>query len=175
MSNGHPNVAAVRLPPPFEVVFTVNSFRNLLVSGARQSHVTGVTITMPAPNPARCYLYPGSGGGAPSIRVLRPGAALRFRVVGSDDEPYLAVGVTFTSLANRKSPFAVACETGSGRPVGTPFGNLELVNRELFFADSLPGAAASPQTFTAYKFSVLIQRVSDGALGLIDPEVENEN
>jgi hypothetical protein len=127
------------------------------------------------PDVTRCYLQPAPGGGTPSIRVRRPGTALCFKVFDTYGTAYLAVGVTFTSLADRSSPFAVACETGPGRPVGTPFGGLKLDDGELQFVDYLPGIAAEPQAFTPYKFSILIQRVSDGALGLIDPEVENEN
>jgi hypothetical protein len=157
------------------VVFTVNTFRDLLGPGARRAVLCDFALAMPAPDPARCYLYLAPRASVPSIRVRCPGAELRFRVVGADDTPYLAVGVTFTLVADRSSPVAVPCETREGRPVGTPFGRLALLDRELFFTDSLSKVAASPQTFTPYKFSILIQRVSDGALGLIDPEVENEN
>jgi hypothetical protein len=178
MSNGHPNVAAIRVPPvvrdplPYEVVFTVTAFQNLIGLRGNRPAETAFTMSMPSPDLKRCYLYPDPNCGPLSIRVLCPGAALRFRVVGADGEAYMAVGVTFT---NQTTTRAVACETGSGHPGNTPFGMLELVNSELFFADSLPGAAAKPQAFTFYKFSVLIQRVSNGALGLIDPGVENEN
>jgi hypothetical protein len=116
------------------------------------------------------------------IRVQTPGAHLRFRVMvpfEPDENPlegYLPVGVSFARVDDLV-PRAVALSS----PVqpGSPFSRLEIRQSLLQFT-AIPQHGLKDQngnwvSHITYKFNIFIQRMKDGAIGVIDPYEENDN
>ena len=83
------------------------------------------------------------------------------------------------------TPAAVLWGVGSKSVPGFPFSVVGLQQGVLEIEDlptmNLQGLASDGKVqvpkpdFITYKFSVIIQRLRDGAIGIIDPYIENEN
>ncbi|MBI5690024.1 MAG: hypothetical protein HZC55_07965, partial [Verrucomicrobia bacterium] len=156
-----------------DVTFTLTEVTDLGVCHGQSVFRTDYTMDLDPAGAAVCQLVPPD-----KIRVFRPGVILRFSVVRFRGSAYLPIGIAFSQVITPARSRAVPCETGPVRTQVSPFGNLIISGGVLEITDQLPPArkrsSANP-TFTEYRFSLLLQRGSDGALGLIDPVVENEN
>jgi hypothetical protein len=121
-----------------------------------------VAHTMTAPNPPPNVSLNPNGT---RLHVRAPGATLPFTIEPAEYRP---VGITFRQ---GNAPVLV---DGSG----SPFRHMRLdpgvnaIEIEDTFAPPPRGAKPVPKR---YKFSVLVQRVRDNVVGVIDPDVENEN
>jgi hypothetical protein len=109
----------------------------------------------------------------PVIHVGYPGAILRFQVAG-DGGPYWPVGLAFVRV-NVPSPTAVLWGIGPWTIPGSPFTAVRFENGVLDVSDVIASPPTDPASPKLFKFSLFIQRLSDGAIGIIDPYLENEN
>ena len=112
-----------------------------------------------------------------TIRVSQPGAILQFTVKGPGDT-YEPIGITF-----ERSDSEDFKEVPVDKPE-SPFSELKVdatalqfKNVPLYGQEGMSGGKkqATRPTHITYKFSLHIKRASDGAVGIIDPYVENEN
>jgi hypothetical protein len=170
-----------------EVVLTVTKFRDVLQGPFKEGTCSEHQIAVPAKTQS-VFLHTGyyqeNKKEMRTIRVDLPGAVLRFTVAKNmqDKEDYRPIGITF-ARADKTQPSAVYCIAGTQTAPNSPF-RLTGVNRSwLEVEDTIvpgqqgldnKGETVTP-THITYKFSVIIQRHSDGAIGIIDPYVENEN
>lgn len=120
-----------------------------------------------------------------TVHVPLPGAILRFEITGElgQTNAYRPVGIAFRR-ADDTPPAAVAWSTGEHPLPLRPFSAFELNGHYVQITDipqrrvmSLdPEYSKKPwPRWITYKFSIFIQRDSDGAIGIIDPYIENEN
>jgi hypothetical protein len=131
-----------------------------------------------------------------TVHVPSPGAILRFEITGEleNTDSYRPVGIAF-ERADGTGARAVEWSTGEHPLPLRPFSAFELNGHYLQITDiprrrvltSDRGWLASDECVTTgerkpdqppwitYKFSIFIQQRSDGAIGIIDPYIENEN
>ena len=167
-----------------DITLTVTRFRNLLEPAAGSAPLTDFIMTGPEEGNGRLkmgdYQKGAPAGARYTLRVQRPGVVLRFTIAArADGERYLPVGIAF-ERGDGTAPTAVPVVTGNHGKTDTPFSDLEIKGATIQVLDRpLGGVPAKGETTpprrVTYKFSVFIQRQSDGALGLIDPWIENEN
>lgn len=145
---------------PAEVVITVTEFRPVLSPELRGARDTDYTMKMKRPHP-RVSLKDDT------LVVKAPGAAVRLTIAApaKDKIKYYPAGITFVREDSEKLDEA--------RRLGRP----DLLQRRividgqtLTFSDRFKKGAGN----VLYKFSVIIQRGSDGAIGIIDPGIEND-
>jgi hypothetical protein len=180
-------------PAKFDVTLTVTQFRDVLASTSGGSSPTDHLIAIANENPNLCFLRNGTyarGTEKTTIRVQKDpnvpsgsnvrtdaSVVLQFKIDANDGESYMPIGIAFRR-ADKSSPAAVECTTDRALATDTPFSGLNIAGDVLTVTNS-PLRKASPNvssdTHTTYKFSVIIQRKSDGAIGILDPEIENEN
>ena len=119
-------------------------------------------------------------GPATTIRVDCERAEITITITG---KRFVPVGIAFRR-ADDYEPGAIACRTG-GRANPSPFSQLQIEEHELVFTDEPLGAIKGkwsgwntggnlPHHIT-YQFIVFVQDLVTGKVGIIDPEVENEN
>lgn len=177
----NPQAAGPNLPLA-EVVLTVTKFRDVLKGPLKEGRCSEHQIAVQA-GATSVFLHPGlydkNHNEMRTIRVGLPGAILRFTI--QNKKVYHPIGLAF-ERADGTTPMAVPCSTDALPVPGTPFGVFQLSGATLQIADiPLMGVKTSakgglnPPPFVTYKFSVIIQRRSDGAIGIIDPYVENQN
>ena len=102
------------------------------------------------------------------IYVKRPGALLRFTIAsaGADKKQYFPVGVAFV----REGDDNTSDEHRLGH-LNFPQAHTRLDGRTVVVNDSYKAEARRVR----HKFSVVIQRGSDGRIGVIDPGIIHEN
>ncbi|MBI4624529.1 MAG: hypothetical protein HY736_15095 [Verrucomicrobia bacterium] len=168
--------------PFVDVAFTVTNFRNVLAASPNGAPLTDHAMTVVSPDPKKVFLHRGMYAKSPlptTIRVMAPGAVLKFTFVGPG-EIYHPVGISF-ERADGTVPTAVLWDSYPAASLTTPFTGLAITGATLQFtvtplrglATTAPGP--NPPPYVTYKFSVSIQRQSDQVIGIIDPEIENEN
>lgn len=167
-----------------DVTLTVTRFQSLLESAGTNAPLSDFEMSGPEDGNGRLKVGDYQKGSPPgarhTLRVQRPGVLLRFTIApGSDGERYHPVGISF-ERADRTAPVAVPWTTGAHSPAGSPFSGLTIEGATIQVIDrplgGVPAAGeANPPRRVTYKFSVFVQRERDGALGLIDPGIENEN
>lgn len=167
-----------------DVTLTVTRFQSVL-DATGGSALTDFTMSGPEEGNARLKVGDFQKSSPPgmrhTLRVQRPGVVFRLTVAadGADGESYLPVGISF-ERADQTEPVALSCTTETRNKSDSPFSGLEINGSTVQFIDRplsnvrAKGEEAPPRRVT-YKFSVFIQRQRDGALGLIDPWIENEN
>lgn len=151
--------ATSRTNSPAEVVITVTEFRPVLapeLSGARD---TGYTMKLKRPHP-RVSLNDDT------LVVKAPGAVIRLTIAAKDKIKYYPAGITFVR------------EDSDGLSESLRLGRPDLLQRKividgqtLTFTDRFKKGTEN----VLYKFSVILQRGTDGAIGIIDPGIENDN
>jgi hypothetical protein len=177
-------------PTTFDVTLTVTQFRTVTqdpLTSSGGGGLTDHTIAIANENPNLCFLHTGTyarGTEKTTIRVQKdrnaqthPNVVFQFKVTSSDGESYAPIGIAF-ARADKTSPAAVRCEMSSASAADTPFSGLNITNDVLTVVNSplrKGNSNVSTDTHTTYKFSVVIQRKKDGAIGILDPEIENEN
>ena len=147
--------APANRPYPAEVKLTVTRFIDVLAS---ESTGAGRGTT---------YLMKLTGR-HPLVYIKSPGATLRFTLAstGRDKETYFPVGITFVrqSKCNDSDEqrlgflnFAQSQTRPEGRTLSTTY------------------RYKNDERDIRYKFSLVVQRGSDGRIGLIDPAIEHDN
>ena len=167
-----------------DVTLTVTRFQNLLEPGAAAAPLCDFEMKGPDDGNGRLKVgdfQKGSPAGARhTLRVQRPGVMLRFTIEpGPEGERYLPVGISF-ERADRTLPMAVPWSSDARAPAGSPFSGLTIEGPTIRVLDQpiggvLANGEVTPPRRVTYKFSVFVQRQRDGALGVIDPGIENEN
>lgn len=99
------------------------------------------------------------------LRIKRKGATLLFKVTPDD---YCPVGIAFSMWGKRK---LTAGDQSRLRTLNFAQMKLHPDERTLQVTDHFKAIGRD----TRYKFSVIIMRVKDGAIGIIDPGVVNEH
>jgi hypothetical protein len=148
-------------PTPVAAPPTVTAQIQLKVAHFRSIGRGPTRHTMVLTNPSETVSQPTSN----LIRIGKGGAKLEFTIAPAEFRP---VGIMF-----RNSRTRATVPTGSKH---SPFRKLKLSGATLEITDAFPmpapGQTPSPKK---YKFSVLVQRVLDGRVGILDPEFENEH
>ena len=154
---------------PAEVVLDVTGFQDVLAPGLltvkkpvllknslRSGRGTTATMTMNG-----TYDHVWIDDTKPNTLVIqRPGATVRFTVT---PDGYYPVGIAFLLLAGVANPDD---EQRLGL-LNFDQSKIRRFGHVLYFTDVFLDKNADHR----YKFSVIIQRASDGALGIIDPEI----
>jgi hypothetical protein len=177
-------------PPPWDVLLTVSKFRNPVAGSGCAAALTDHDIAVGTPPGPEYLLHVGTFQKnlkvPQTLRVMCSGAVLRFIVEGpkGDPEKYQPIGIAF-ARADGTKPAAAPWIAGSRALMNSPFsvigfqpGVLEVENIPIKDLQGLTPAGkiqVPKPDFITYKFSVIIQRQSDGAIGIIDPYIENEN
>ncbi len=147
---------------PAEIQLTVTRFKTVLTSEAAPcSRDTGFAMKLLRPNP-------GVSVKGDVIYVSYPGAVLRFTIdsAAGDKNNYYPVGITFLRRGDSK--------VGEAQRLG--FLNfsppqIDPAKRSLAVAYRAKG----DEPGSRYKFSVVVQRGSDGSIGIIDPDIVHDN
>jgi hypothetical protein len=144
---------------PIEVVITVTQFKDVLATSDRKRD-TDFQMKMGKEDP-RAYV-----DGA-NLFIKPPGAPVRFSVDSApgDSENYYPVGITF--VREREHNTSDKQRLGLlNFPQNESRGDI----RSFLITDSYQDGAKSVR----YKFSVILQRGSDGIIGIIDPGIEHD-
>jgi hypothetical protein len=153
---------AVSTKEPAEITIKVTQFREVLAPEAsRAGRGTDYEMKMRKRHP-RVFIK------ADTIHIKTPGAVLRFTITSSpeDKEKYYPAGITFVREGLES--------TSDGQRLGKENflqRKIFLDGRTLTLTDSYKDEARGVR----YKFSVIIQRGSDGAIGIIDPGIEHDD
>jgi hypothetical protein len=156
------NNPAARTKNPAEIIITVIKFRDVLASEAsRAFRGTDYEMKMRRKHP-RVFIKDDV------IYVRSPGAIIRFTINSSaeDKEKYYPSGITFV----REGQDSTSDEQKLGKK--------NFLQRKIFLNGpllTLTDSYKDEARNIRYKFSVVIQRGSDGKIGIIDPGIEHDN
>jgi hypothetical protein len=153
--------AAALAPVPVEVIITVTRFKNVLAPDAsRKGPGTDYTMKLRAKHPLAFIK-------GDNLFIKRPGAAIRFTLASSRGKAtYYPVGITFV----REDEGSTSDVQRLGL-LNFPQGLIRPDGPALTITDSYRDEARCVR----FKFSVVIQRGSDGAVGIIDPGIVHED
>jgi len=145
---------------PVEVVIAVTKFVEVL--GTNTDKSCGIAYTMKLRRSDSRASIDGD-----NLRIRRPGAEIRFFIAAGpgDRDRYYPTGITFVREAESK---------GDKQRLGLynfPQNHTRAEGRSLWIRDVYRDGAKRVR----YKFSVLVQRGSDGKIGIIDPGIIHED
>lgn len=153
---------AARTKSPAEILITVTKFRDVLAGEAsRAFRGTDYEMKMQRKHPL-VYIKDDV------VYVRSPGATIRFTIdsCSEDKEKYYPSGITFV----REGKNSTTDEQKLGKK--------NFLQRKIFLNGkklTLTDSYKDEQLDVRFKFSVVIQRGSDGAIGVIDPVIEHDN
>jgi len=153
---------AAQAEGPAEVTITVTKFKDVLATAAsKTSRDTDYVMSMSKEHPG-VYLK------GDILFVKPPGATIRFTITSlpGDKESYFPVGIAFV----REGEKSTSDEQRLGI-LNFPQSETRMEVRSLSITDSYKDAVPGIR----YKFSVIVQRGSDGLIGIIDPGIEHED
>lgn len=154
---------------PAEVGLQVTAFKDVLADSKRRSLVkdalsdcrgTKASMTLREAHP----LVRIDDKEPNALRIKSPGATLRFTV---SPGAYYPVGVSFLLLAGVAKPDD---EERLGLLNFDP-SQIRRLGHVLYVTDIFK----DEEPYNRYKFSVMVQRASDGAIGIIDPDIIHES
>ena len=152
---------AARASIPAEIVITVTQFRAVLsAKEAGEVRDTGYEMKMKRPH-SRVSLKDDT------LFVKSPGAVIRLTIASpaKDKTRYYPAGITFVR------------DGGNGLTEADRLGRKDFLQRRITIdglALKFTDRFQKGKEKTLYKISVILQRGSDGAIGIIDPGIENE-
>jgi len=153
--------ASARTPKPVEVTITVRKFKDVLVTAAaRGGRATDYAMKLGSNDP-RAEIKGND------IYIKRPGATLRFTIASSaaDQMRYYPIGISFLREGDRSSSDAQRLGL-----LNFPQNQTRMDGPTLTITDAYKDEAR----YVRYKFSVVVQRGSDGRIGIIDPGIVHE-
>jgi hypothetical protein len=144
---------------PVEVVISVTRFREALPTKSRQGGATEFVMKLARKDP-RAFIK------GDVLFISRPNTSVRFtlRGAGASRDRYYPLGISFLRENNS--------EDGDDYRLGFltfPQSETRPDGATLTILDTYRESAAGVR----FKFSLFIQRGSDGALGIIDPSIEH--
>jgi hypothetical protein len=147
---------SARLPAPIEVILSVTKFNDIFRAGRPTQFVMKLARSHP--------LATIEGD---TIIVRPPGAPIRFTLTTGDKtrERYYPVGITFVRAGAKKASDDLRLGF-----INFPERDTHAQEKEMIITDSYKDSAYPVR----YKFSVVVQRGSDGRIGIIDPDIEHE-
>ncbi len=149
---------------PAEILVTVTNFLDVLTPGnPRGGRITGFKMKMKGKHPHVSLK-------GEDIVVQRPGATIRFALAApaKGGEKYFPIGITFVREAEHNE-----CDEQRLGLLNFPQRLTRPDGLALSITDRYrdrPGAGR-----VRYKFSVVLQRGSDGKIGIIDPGIVHED
>lgn len=154
---------------PAVIKLTVSKFVDVLRSEESENkRNTDYEMTV---DPAQPRVAKGVGpkGKLSALRVKGGGATFCFQIRSKDRKhQYFPLGIAFRRRNNRGPDNDK--EDILGRR-NFSFASMHLFGRSLFITDSFKDCGQGDR----YKFSVIIQRQHDGAIGIIDPDIIHES
>jgi hypothetical protein len=154
--------------PTATLTLTVGKFVDVLASTApAHRRNTECTVEMTTGHP-RVVMGADGQKKLPSIKVKGGKARLCFKLKSKNPEHrYFPLGIAFLRRGKINASDAISDVLGRD---DFSFDSVRLSRRSLFITDSFKDCGPHG----SYKFSVIIQREHDGAIGIIDPGIENE-
>ena len=154
--------ASARKLNPVEVTIAVTKFNDVLAAGAARGG-GGTEYTMKLGKRHPRALIKGN-----DIYIKHPGATLRFTIAssGADKQRYYPVGIAFVREGDR-----ISSHPQRLGHLNFPQSETSVDGRTLLFTDSYQDDTRNVR----HEFSVVIQRGSDGKIGIIDPGIVHEN
>jgi hypothetical protein len=150
------------------VTLTVSKFVDVLTSEEPPGERNTECEMQAEPNHPQVTMTKGSKGAAPTLKVKGNGATICFQIKSKNPRhKYFPLGIAFRRRTNR-GPNDNRDDILGRKDFS--FGSMHLFGRSLYITDHFRNCGAGRR----YKFSVLIQREHDGAIGIIDPGIENE-
>lgn len=144
---------------PIDVIVTVVRFSDVIGSRATGPRLTDYKMALrPGENRAQIV--------GDDIRIRPPGAPIRFIVASADNRQYRPLGIAFAREGAK-----VLSESDRLGLVVFAERELQPEQRAVVVSDSY---AEAPRN-VRFKFTLFIQRGSDGAIGLIDPGIIHSN
>ena len=140
-----------------QVILTVTRFNNVLRAGRPTSFVMKLARSHPLAMIDGDTLY-----------IKKPGTPIRFTLTTGDGtrERYYPLGISFVRANAKKASDALRLGF-----INFPERDTH-TDEQMLLIDDVYKDAAYPVN---YKFSVMVQRGSDGAIGIIDPEIVHED
>jgi len=147
------------------ITLTVTKFVDVLTSeDPRNQRNTECDMT-PEKRPATVTKLAAAPGKAQTLQVRGGGATFAFWVKSKDRKySYYPIGIAFRRRNNR-GPDNDKNDTLGRRNFS--FASMHLWGRTLYITDSFRDCGQGDR----YKFSIIIQRQQDGAIGIIDPSI----
>jgi len=156
--------AAAPALDPVEIMIAVTKFNEVVSSDVSLRAANGntdYTMKMRKKDPRACIE-------GDNLCMKRPGAPIKFTItsVPGDEEKYYPTGITF--LREAKSNTSDKQRLGL---LNFPQNETRMDGRSVFVTDTYKDGKERVR----YKFSLLIQRGSDGKIGIIDPGIEHQD
>jgi hypothetical protein len=147
-----------------EVTFTVTDFNDVCAPALPKGDgLTRATMELTSDKSGRVQKVNET-----TLRVEAPGATFKFTIVPDHGaETYFPIGIALV----RVDPPAATVDERLGLQV---FHRLQSPNAQVLFVDDHFAHTARRMSMR-YKFCLVIQRGSDGKLGIIDPGIINES
>ncbi len=149
--------ASATTAKPVEIRITVTRFREVLAP-SKASPSTSYTMDL-ARKDRRAYIK----GEDLYIKGVRAG--IRFTVAAADKKNYYPIGIAFVRESTRNESDAERLGF-----LNFPQSEIRMKGRTLSILDTFKDRTKTIR----FKFSVIIQRGSDGAIGIIDPGIIHE-
>jgi hypothetical protein len=153
------------------VTLTVSpsKFVDVLTSNARAHRRSTQCDITADPQQAQATLSKAEKGHPPTLTLKGGGATLCFQIASKDPKvQYYPLGIAFR---RRKSPVPDNDPDDLLGRKNFSFGTMHLFGRSLYITDHFKDCGPGDR----YKFSVIIQRQHDGAIGIIDPPLDHEH
>lgn len=152
---------------PVKVTLTVTKFVDVLKSRARGG-ARNTKCKMKIANHPDAWMTKGIKGGPPRLNIAKGGATICFWIKSADPGyNYFPLGIAFKRWKD-SAPRNKKKDT-LGR-TNFSFASMHLYGRSLYITDNFNDCGADDR----YKFSVIIQRQHDGAIGIIDPPLDHD-
>lgn len=154
---------------PANVTLTVSKFVDVLASEEPQGKRNTECEMKAEPNHPHVTMGKGSKSQAPALKVKGGSATICFQIKSKNPRHhYYPLGIAFRRQTSRG--LTNDRDDVLGRK-DFSFGSMHLFGRSLYITDHFKNCGAGRR----YKFSVIIQRQHDGAIGIIDPGIENDS
>jgi hypothetical protein len=151
------------------VTLTVSKFVDVLTSEEPHGKRNTECEMKAEPNHPQVTMDPGSKGTTPTLKVKGGSTTVCFQIKSKNPRnKYFPLGIAFRRRTNRGSNDSR--DDILGRK-DFSFGSMHLFGRSLYITDHFKNCGPGRR----YKFSVIIQRQHDGAIGIIDPDIVHES
>jgi hypothetical protein len=146
-----------------------SQFIDVLTSNARAHRRSTKCVMTVDPHQAQLTLAKTEKGRPPALKLKGGGATFCFQIASKDPKvQYYPLGIAFR---RRRSPVPDNDPDDILGRKNFSFGTMHLFGRSLYITDHFKDCGPGDR----YKFSLIIQRQHDGAIGIIDPPIDHEH